>query len=65
MTFYHNAHSLMMAHEAMKLMEEEGILKHWILPEKQSNKGMCYKNHVPESTPEFNALNSNINRDIH
>eukprot|EP00957_Ditylum_brightwellii_P049820 3777044-Ditylum_brightwellii.AAC.1 len=31
----------------------------------QLNKGTCYKNCVPGNSPEYNALDSNINRDIH
>eukprot|EP00957_Ditylum_brightwellii_P010618 804043-Ditylum_brightwellii.AAC.2 len=41
------------------------ILKHWILPEKNLNKGTCYENHVPGNAPELNTLDSNLNRDIH
>eukprot|EP00957_Ditylum_brightwellii_P141718 10797503-Ditylum_brightwellii.AAC.1 len=54
-----------MAHETMKWMEDEGILKHWILREIKLNKGASYENHVPGNSPEYNALDSNINRDIH
>eukprot|EP00957_Ditylum_brightwellii_P088078 6709480-Ditylum_brightwellii.AAC.3 len=49
----------------MKQMDEQVILKHWILPEKGLNKGMCCKNQVPGNMSELNALNSNINRDIY
>eukprot|EP00957_Ditylum_brightwellii_P182877 13929998-Ditylum_brightwellii.AAC.1 len=46
-------------------MKEEKILQHWILPEQGLNRGMRYENHVPGNAPEFNALDSNLNHDIH
>eukprot|EP00957_Ditylum_brightwellii_P195545 14900244-Ditylum_brightwellii.AAC.1 len=46
-------------------MEEKGILKHWILPEQELNKGIQYKNASTGNAPEFNVLDSNCNRDIH
>eukprot|EP00957_Ditylum_brightwellii_P070085 5323055-Ditylum_brightwellii.AAC.1 len=46
-------------------MEEKGILKHWILPEQGLNKGTRYKNAPTGNAPEFNALDSNCNRNIH
>eukprot|EP00957_Ditylum_brightwellii_P170914 13008655-Ditylum_brightwellii.AAC.1 len=49
----------------MEWMEEVDIKKHWILPKWGLNKGMCYDNRVPGNAPEFNALDSNLNCDIH
>ncbi len=55
----------MTANETMEWMEEVDIKKHWILPEQSLNKGMHYENRVPGNALEFNALGSNLNRDIH
>eukprot|EP00957_Ditylum_brightwellii_P096989 7385871-Ditylum_brightwellii.AAC.1 len=41
------------------------ILKHWILPEKNLNKGTCYDICVPGNAPELNTLDSNLNCNIH
>eukprot|EP00957_Ditylum_brightwellii_P100685 7673287-Ditylum_brightwellii.AAC.1 len=46
-------------------MQQENILKHWILPEQGLNKGMRYEKAYPCNAPELNALDSNCNRDIH
>ena len=63
--FYHDALALMTAKETKQWMNEQGILKHWILPELGLNKGTRYEDRVPGNAPEFNALDSNCNRDIH
>eukprot|EP00957_Ditylum_brightwellii_P090941 6925304-Ditylum_brightwellii.AAC.1 len=55
----------MTATETKQWMEEKGILKHWILSEQGLNKGMRYKNTPTGNAQEFNALDSNCNRDIH
>eukprot|EP00957_Ditylum_brightwellii_P155666 11850048-Ditylum_brightwellii.AAC.1 len=60
-----DALSLMTANETIQWMREMGILKHWILPEKNLNKGMRYENCVPGNAPELNVLDSNLNCNIH
>eukprot|EP00957_Ditylum_brightwellii_P063695 4834298-Ditylum_brightwellii.AAC.1 len=55
----------MTASDTLKWMKEEKIFQHWILPEQGLNRGTRYKNHVPGNAPEFNALNTNLNRNIH
>eukprot|EP00957_Ditylum_brightwellii_P192008 14617104-Ditylum_brightwellii.AAC.1 len=37
--FYHGAFSLMTAKETLDWMREKEMLKHWILPEQNLNKG--------------------------
>eukprot|EP00957_Ditylum_brightwellii_P160641 12229322-Ditylum_brightwellii.AAC.1 len=49
----------------MEWMEEVDIKKHRILPEQGHNKGTRYDNCVLGNAPEFNALDSNLNCDIH
>ena len=46
-------------------MGKENILKHWILPQEGLNKGTRYENAPPGNAPELNALDSNLNQDIH
>eukprot|EP00957_Ditylum_brightwellii_P019389 1462687-Ditylum_brightwellii.AAC.1 len=55
----------MTASDTLKWTEEEKILYHWILPEQGLNRGTWYENRVPGNAPEFNALDSNPNCDIH
>eukprot|EP00957_Ditylum_brightwellii_P158048 12030873-Ditylum_brightwellii.AAC.1 len=62
---YHDALTLMTATETKQWMEERGILKHWILPKQGLNKGTQYKNAPTGNAPEFNALDSSCNRNIH
>ena len=55
----------MTAKETLDWMRNESILKHWILPEQNLNKGTRYENSPTGNAPEFNALDSNCNRDLH
>ena len=63
--FHHDALSLMTASDTLKWMKEEKILQHWILPEQGLNRGTSYENCIPGNAPEFNALDSSLNRNIH
>eukprot|EP00957_Ditylum_brightwellii_P096831 7374127-Ditylum_brightwellii.AAC.1 len=49
----------------MHWMQQEGILKHWILPEQGLNSGTQFANTPTGNAPKFNALDSNCNCDIH
>eukprot|EP00957_Ditylum_brightwellii_P037319 2824539-Ditylum_brightwellii.AAC.1 len=63
--FYHDALSLMSAKECCFHMEHTGILKRWILPEEGLNKKEKYKGRLIRDCPEMNALDTNLNKDIH
>jgi hypothetical protein len=63
--FYHDALSLMKAQDTKKWMEEEGILKHWILPENDLNKERPrYMGHPIGNSPEFMPLDCSLNNDL-
>jgi len=52
--FYHDALSLMKAKDTKDWMENEGILKHWILPEFDLNaERPRYMGHPIENSPEL------------
>eukprot|EP00957_Ditylum_brightwellii_P176049 13405050-Ditylum_brightwellii.AAC.1 len=55
----------MTANETLEWIRNEGILKHWILPEQNLNKGTRYKHSLTGNAPEFNALDSNCNHNLH
>eukprot|EP00957_Ditylum_brightwellii_P040997 3103843-Ditylum_brightwellii.AAC.1 len=55
----------MTANKTLDWMRNEDILKHWILPEQNFNKGTRYKNSPTGNTLEFNALGSNCNCTLH
>eukprot|EP00957_Ditylum_brightwellii_P206457 15348502-Ditylum_brightwellii.AAC.1 len=63
--FYHDVLSLMASYETINWIQQEGILKHWILPEQVIISGTQYANAPTGNAPEFNALDSNCNCDIH
>eukprot|EP00957_Ditylum_brightwellii_P086250 6563545-Ditylum_brightwellii.AAC.1 len=46
-------------------MEQTGILKRWILPEEGLSKKEKYEDRLIGSCPEINALDANLNKDIH
>lgn len=63
--FYHDALSLMKAQDTKAWMEEEGILKHWILPEHDLNRERPrYKGHPVGNSPEFMPLDCSLNKDL-
>ena len=63
--FYRDALSLMSAEECHLHMEQTGILKRWILPEEGLNKKKKYEGRLIGDCPEMNALDANLNKDIH
>eukprot|EP00957_Ditylum_brightwellii_P198095 15092260-Ditylum_brightwellii.AAC.1 len=63
--FYYDALSLMISSKTVNWTQQEGIVKHWILPEQGLNSGTQYANTPSGNAPKFNALDSNCNCDIH
>ena len=63
--FYHDALSQMTDKTVIKLMEEEGILKHWIFSEQKLLKGTYWELKTLSNSPDFNPLDCNLNRDFH
>eukprot|EP00957_Ditylum_brightwellii_P116150 8860525-Ditylum_brightwellii.AAC.1 len=55
----------MTAADNIKWMRKKGILKHCIMLEQGLNKGTRFENSPTCNAPEFNALDSNCNRDVH
>eukprot|EP00957_Ditylum_brightwellii_P113404 8646648-Ditylum_brightwellii.AAC.1 len=55
----------MTSKKTIEWMQQENILKHWILPEQGLNKGAKYEQAPPGNAPELNTLESNCNCDIH
>eukprot|EP00957_Ditylum_brightwellii_P039705 3004262-Ditylum_brightwellii.AAC.1 len=55
----------MTATDNINWIHKKGILKHWILPEQGLKKGTRFKNSPTSNAPEFNALDSNCNRNVH
>mmetsp|Transcript_28139 Transcript_28139/g.41539 ORF Transcript_28139/g.41539 Transcript_28139/m.41539 type:complete len:152 (-) Transcript_28139:13-468(-) len=46
-------------------MTEAGIIKRLIMPENGLNRGLNYENKLVGDCPEMNALDANLNKDIH
>eukprot|EP00957_Ditylum_brightwellii_P120025 9159677-Ditylum_brightwellii.AAC.1 len=46
-------------------MEQTGILNRWVLPDKGLNRLEKYEGRLIGDCPEMNALDANLNKDIH
>jgi hypothetical protein len=46
-------------------MMDTGMMARWIMPEQGLNKGRKYENKLIGDCPEMNALDANLNKDIH
>eukprot|EP00957_Ditylum_brightwellii_P162701 12389721-Ditylum_brightwellii.AAC.1 len=44
---------------------EADIMKRWIMPENGLDRGLNYENKLVGNCPEMNALDANLNKDIH
>eukprot|EP00957_Ditylum_brightwellii_P178832 13621721-Ditylum_brightwellii.AAC.1 len=55
----------MSAKECCLHMEQTGILKRGILPEEGLNRKDKYRGRLIGDFPEMNALDANLNKDIH
>jgi hypothetical protein len=62
--FYHDALSLMTAAETVTWMKEQGIHKHWLLPELELNKGTWYEGRPVGNSPELMPLDASLNKDV-
>ena len=58
--FYHNALSLMKAKEFKKWMDENGILKKWLLPVTNLNTKTPYFGHPVGNSPEMMPLDTSL-----
>eukprot|EP00957_Ditylum_brightwellii_P067989 5162155-Ditylum_brightwellii.AAC.1 len=55
----------MSAKESCLYTGKTGILKRWIVPEEGLNKKEKYEGKIICNCPEMNALDANLNKDIH
>jgi hypothetical protein len=63
--FYHDALSLMNAIDTKRWMADNGILKHWILPELGLNaERPRYAGHPIGNSPELMPLDCSLNKDL-
>ena len=62
--FYHDALTLMTWTSSMKWMEDQGILKHWLLPEQVLNAGTTYALKPIGNSPELMPLDCSLFQDV-
>jgi hypothetical protein len=63
--FYHDALTLMMCEKSKAYMSEHDLLKYWLLPLEDIQKGTRYHNYIPGDSPEMMQLDETLNMNIH
>jgi hypothetical protein len=63
--FYHDALMIMTCEKSKAYILEHDLLKYWLLPLDDLQKGTRYHNSIPGDSPEMMPLDETLNMDIH
>jgi hypothetical protein len=63
--FYHDTLTLMTCEKSKAYMLQHDLLKYWLLPLENLQKGTRYHNYIPGDSPEMMPLDETLHMDIH
>jgi hypothetical protein len=63
--FYHDVLTLMTCNNKKQYMQDNDLLKYWLLPLEGLQAGTRYHNSIPGNNPELMPLDETLNMDIH